>query len=273
MRTALTLLLAAVAAAHAARAAARRLSVNVTHFHTEGFVIVEDVFPADEIDALRSAVLAQQAHGLTSLGGWTVPDFLSMPQFEFMHSLVASPRLHEALSAVFDGKDSYRFCGHNDIGVDRLSGWHKDKLNDQYATYQTLPLWPLGDGAAADGHFIVKAALYLQDHARDQNALRVVPRSHVTPSMRTAGSRFLHPRKGSLLIFEQRITHRGQAMQGAAGRVLVSFGFGRPNRCASDSSAHAHRRAPALAPLRHYQTSHRLTEHGRAMCARRSPRT
>ena len=43
---------------------------------------------------------------------------------------------------------NYRFCAHNDVGVDRFVPWHKDKLNGQYQRFQRLPLW----SEEHDGH-------------------------------------------------------------------------------------------------------------------------
>lgn len=37
--------------------------------------------------------------------------------------------------------DNYRFCGQNDIGVNRIVGWHKDKLNNKYASYESTDIW------------------------------------------------------------------------------------------------------------------------------------
>ena len=50
------------------------------------------------------------------------------------------PALHKVLKTVFGGS-RYRYCSHNDIGIDRIVGWHKDVLNDKYKHYQSLPLW------------------------------------------------------------------------------------------------------------------------------------
>jgi hypothetical protein len=119
------------------------------------------------------------------------------------------------------------------IGVNRWVPWHKDWLNGDYARYQKLPLFQdvTGDG----GHFIVKVAIYLQDHAHNDDALTVIPGSHVVPkiAVRKSETQPLHPAVGSLVVFEQRITHRGTSKRmriGTGGmRLLVSLGFGKRN--------------------------------------------
>ena len=56
-------------------------------------------------------------------------------------------------------------------------------------------------------------AVYLQDHSRDFGALRLVPGSHNVsrvPEKNVQGAAYLHPREGAAVIFDQRVTHRGQ---------------------------------------------------------------
>ena len=159
-------------------------ALNVTSWHHEGYAFVENVLDAAQVDYMREQTLALQraGYGLTSAGGASIADFLEMPEFKFLADLPHHPKLLAALRDVF-GDDNFRFCGHNDIGIDRLVGWHKDKLNNEYERFQISPLWlPLAQRTAviakarrrgvdveraladAEGHFIVKAAFYLQDH-------------------------------------------------------------------------------------------------------------
>ena len=148
-----------------------------------------------------------------------------------MHRLPAAPALMHVLRQVFR-KERFRFCSHNDIGINRIVGWHKDRLNNEYAHYQSLPLW----GAQPEGgHLIVKVLIYLQDHSSDDDAISIVPGSYLTPKYNTDGARALRVRKGSVVIFEQRSTHRGRHPLNAMlctlreDRVLVSIGYGKDN--------------------------------------------
>ena len=187
---------------------------------------MDNVLSHSHVDWLRTQVLQRRDLGLPSSNGVTIADFLGMPEFAFLHALHRNPLLLSLLHELFGGPD-FRFCSHNDIGIDRAVTWHKDKLNNEYAHFQTSPLWPHEPG---QGHFIVKVAIYLQDHTADSNALKLVPRSHMDPCIRDVGARALHPRKGSVVIFEQRITHRGQPLSSREGRVLISLGYGRRNK-------------------------------------------
>ena len=168
--------------------------------------------------------------------GLTIPDFLARPSFSALHHLPTWPPLIDALQRIFRGKP-FRFCAHNDIGINRIVGWHKDRLNDAYRPYQKLPLWSAGNHGDG-GHKIVKVGIYLQDHTHDDSALLIVPRSYTDPRLDGTGARRLHPRKGSVVIFEQRSTHRGLTIgEGllhtyfgdGRDRILISLGYGLSN--------------------------------------------
>jgi len=226
--------------------------VNVTQFHADGYVVVPNIFDPAEIDALRAGIIQNKRKAgakFSMLGpldpGVTIPDFLSRGEFRFMHHLPHHRPLRHALRQVFGGAP-YRFCSHNDIGVNRAVSWHKDRLNDEYRHYQQLPLWGPGSEGPDGGHFIVKALIYLQDHAHDDHGLALVPGSHRTADMDTAGMARARPPKGSVVIFEQRLTHRGMSvmevvahhfLSDSADRILVSLGFGLRNNHTAEFEA------------------------------------
>lgn len=219
--------------------------VNYTMFKHDGFVIVDDVFTRAEIDLMRRGILQLAGNESTQFKPWfvpsaldpglTIPDFMARDTFDFLHHLPNNPAVLRVLHILF-GPKPFRYCGHNDIGISRIVGWHKDKLNGPYAKYQTLPLW--GKDQPEGGHFIVKVAIYLQDHTHDDDSLVIVPGSHTTPSYTIDRATHLHPRKGSIVVFEQRATHRGQqwsparlieSRQNKHHRIMVSLGFGVDN--------------------------------------------
>jgi len=222
----------------------RRPFVDVGHFNREGYVVVDNVFTPSEIAALRAGVIRHKRQSGTKFSplgpvdpGVTIPDFMSRSEFRFMHHLPHHPPLRRALNDVFAG-EPYRYCSHNDVGINRVVSWHKDRLNDQYRRYQKLPLWGPGSESPDGGHFIVKALVYLQEHAHDDNGLALVSGSHRTPSMATHTTTRARPRLGSAVIFEQRLTHRGMSVLDAVrhhfesdkdDRILVSLGFGLRN--------------------------------------------
>jgi len=216
--------------------------INTTQFHRDGYVIVDDVFPHELIDYWRQRILHLQSNESMQFKPWyvpsaadpgvTIPNFMMRPSFSFLHDLASSPPVLRVLRAVFGG-GRFRYCSLNDIGIDRIVGWHKDVLNDQYKKYQTLPLWQ--KNPPEGGHFIVKVNIYLQDHTDDEGGLVLVPGSHRSPGLSTDGSITLHPKKGSLVIFEQRMTHRGRhwtpsrLLHNEPSRILLSLSYGRYN--------------------------------------------
>lgn len=226
--------------------------INMTQFDTMGYAVVDGVFAPGEIERIRDGVIRhkrQQGSKFSALGlfdpGLTIPDFMARREFEFMHYLPYHPPLHRVLHRIFGGQP-FRYCSHNDIGVNRIVNWHKDKLNDAYSHYQRLPLWGPGSEGPDGGHFIVKALVYLQDHAGDDHGLLVVPGSHTTPSMARSRTARMRPRKGSVVIFEQRLTHRGMTIgeglahhlrRDADDRILVSLGFGLRNNHTAEFEA------------------------------------
>jgi len=133
-------------------------------------------------------------------------------------------KIHAVLKDIFNG--NYRFCSHNDIGINRLVGWHKDKLNCEVSKYETHDIWKEFNGVK---HEIVKVLIYLEDHSNDNDGLKLVPKSHVIKQIKTENHIQLKPSIGDIIIFDQRITHRGMVKRVPHPRILVSFGFGKNN--------------------------------------------
>ena len=144
---------------------------------------------------------------------------------EILQKLLLSEEKHiELLNKLND----YRFCSHNDIGINRIVGWHKDKLNGNVEKYQVHYIWEDFE----DNKFkIIKVLIYLQDHTNNNDALKVIPGSHLTPEYNQNNINYvqLKPSLGDIIIFDQRITHRGMMNQTIYPRILVSFGFGANN--------------------------------------------
>jgi len=71
----------------------------------------------------------------------------------------------------------------------------------------------------------------LEDHSCDDNALQVVPGSHLEERVSTSSTLRLKPAFGDCIIFDQRITHRGmeRAVKATDPRIMVTFGFGADN--------------------------------------------
>lgn len=192
-----------------------------------GYVIIPKLLTLEQINDYREETnnYIKNYPTYKNSGGISIPDFISTSNFPKTSSIIYNPKLLEILTNILG--TSFRFCSHNDIGINRIIGWHKDKLNGDVAKYETINIW---ESHNDEKHEIVKVLIYLQDHSDNNDSLHIVPGSHLNPKIETSGSLLLHPKVGDVIIFDQRITHRGMGkFIGKENRILVSFGFGKNN--------------------------------------------
>lgn len=194
---------------------------------TNGFIIVNNVFSLDEINTLKEEVINYIKNNKTikNASGITIPDFIRYSEFLNTKNIIRNKKINDILKEIFNGTN-YRFCAHNDIGINRIVGWHKDKLNGKYSEYETIDIWSEYNN---EKHEIVKVLIYLQDHSNNNDSLKLVPKSHLDKNINTDNFIQLNPKLGDVIIFDQRITHRGMEKQCKDHRILVSFGFGKNN--------------------------------------------
>jgi len=196
-------------------------------FWKDGYIILRNVFSSQEINEYRELIhkFVKENKTLKNAGGITIPNFIKHSELSEVKGLMENEKIHKELERIFGGND-YRFCQHNDIGINRIVGWHKDKLNGKYASHETVDIWSEING---EKHEIVKVLIYLQDHRDNNDGLKLVPGSHLVRNMQTKGTIQLRPELGDVVIFDQRITHRGMDHQVKDSRILVAFGFGKNN--------------------------------------------
>jgi ectoine hydroxylase-related dioxygenase (phytanoyl-CoA dioxygenase family) len=191
----------------------------------EGYTVLKNIFTRNDIEIYRTEIenYIKNNKTIKNAGGITIPDFIKKENFKSINDIIFNAKIREALTEIFEGED-YRFCGHNDIGVDRVVGWHKDKLNNEYAKFETVNIWEKHEG---EEHEIVKVLIYLQEHELNDDGLQIIPKSH--KESRIVGKKHVKTGSGDVVIFDQRITHRGMEANTIKGRMLVSFGFGKNN--------------------------------------------
>lgn len=196
-------------------------------FWNNGFIVIKNIFSNEQISIFKKEILDYNAKNknIKNAGGITIPDFINKNGFENLKKIKDNTKINNALKEIFKG-NNYRFCSHNDIGINRIVGWHKDKLNGEYAKYETVNIWDTYQG---EKHEIVKVLIYLQDHSNNNDGLKLVPKSHLNSRIDTKNWIQIKPKLGDILIFDQRITHRGMDKQVPDSRILVSFGFGKNN--------------------------------------------
>jgi hypothetical protein len=194
--------------------------------NNQGYFIVKNIFSKGEIDEFRNEIVEYTNNNNTiqNAGGLTIPDFMRHKQLSKIAKIKDNKKILKILDEIFD--NNYRFCSHNDIGINRIVGWHKDKLNGEYTRYETIDIWNEYKG---EKHEIVKVLIYLQDHSKNNDGLKIVPKSHIVKDINTENWVQLNPEIGDVIIFDQRITHRGMKKQVKEPRILVSFGFGKNN--------------------------------------------
>lgn len=190
-------------------------------------MILEDVFSKEELLGCKNEVnkYIRDNKTLKNAGGISIPDFIKKDGLKKTADLKNNNKIHDTLKKIFNG-DDYRFCSHNDIGINRVVGWHKDKLNGEVSKYETVNIWKEYNGKK---HEILKVLIYLEEHSNNNDGLKVVPLSHLNSKINPKGHIQLKPKVGDVIIFDQRITHRGMDKQVRYPRILISFGFGKNN--------------------------------------------
>lgn len=88
---------------------------------TEGFVIIPNIFTKEKIESCREEILnfkKKGKQGIINSGGLSIPDFIKYEDLKQTISLKEDTKLLDHLDKIFQGKN-YRFCSHNDIGINR----------------------------------------------------------------------------------------------------------------------------------------------------------
>lgn len=191
-----------------------------------GFIVLENIFTKEKLINCKDKIIDYVKNNdcIKNCEGFTIPDFIKIPELIEVANLKDNLELNKILESILS--KNYRFCQHNDIGINRQVGWHKDKLNGRYEQYETIDIWAKHQ---EEEHELVKVLIYLEDHSNDDNALKVIPKSHMKREIVTDKYIQFRPKLGDVVLLDQRITHRGADSVYGDHRILVSFGFGKNN--------------------------------------------
>lgn len=195
----------------------------------KGYVILNNFYNTNDIIKMRKIILNNLKNNILYTGNnsGSKPDFLNDRNFYPLIPLLKLNDLHNEMNKIFNAP--FHLCFHNDIGLNRIVSWHKDTLNNQYKIYQKKNIWEEFNG---EKHEIYKVLIYLQDHSLDNNGLTLIEGSHNIPQIIIDESKkkIIHTKIGDIIIFDQRITHKGQTISfNNYDRILISLGFGKNN--------------------------------------------
>lgn len=197
--------------------------------YEENGYIVATLFSEKEVDALRKELMGfvTMARETIKDKSLVVYDFLNLDySFPLAAKFKDDPRIHKLLDEVF-GSDDYRYLNQNNFTHNRIIRWHKDTLTHKFEVGKRLNPWSTVDGERFE---CLKVGIYLQDHSNNDDCLHVVPGSHKTKRVTSKGGIALHPKKGDVLIFDQRISHSGmRQLKPGKNRLMMVFGFGKNN--------------------------------------------
>ena len=200
-----------------------------------GYVIIKNMFSQEQLSKCKFDIHKYHLKNLdlikTYKCGTSITNFVDIPELINVSMLKDDKKLIEVLDDIF-GDKNYRYCNHNDIGVNRVMGWHKDKLNDKYTAYELQNIWkPYKE----EIHEIYKVLIYLQD-TKNESSPKLIKKSHKNMGF---NERTIDQDKnliipeiniGDVLIFDTRLTHKGIDIEPQDEvRMLVSFAFGKNN--------------------------------------------
>lgn len=162
----------------------------------DGYAVFKQLLGAGDVEKIRAACLAHlRTGGVAALSGRTQPNaFHHIPEIRW---LLDDPRILGAFAAA-SGSERLWFTFHSDAHKDIVGGWHRD--TDGYLEF--------GD-TLNDDFGVYKAAIYLQDHSRNDRGFTCRPGSHreVEP---TGAETSLATEPGDVVVFDVRLLHRGQ---------------------------------------------------------------
>ena len=199
-------------------------------FEKDGYTIVRDFLRIDQVEDYRNILdsYLQNNKSYNETGNSKIlPGFAGVtPELQGLDKLHEDNQLKRILGNVFQ-TDDFIFLEHSDLHQNKTTGWHRDTKDYERGGGNPQNTW-------ADDYFIVKACLLLQDHEDNQYGLWFKPGTH----RQGANSKEIHldSKATDLIIFDQRILHRGQVncppydKVHGKNRYLITYGYGLNNK-------------------------------------------
>lgn len=199
-------------------------------FNEDGYVIIKEFLDKETVAEYRyllDSYLSQAKCFNESGDSQLLPGFAGKtPELKNLNWLHQDGSLISMLSTVFGDKE-FIFLDHSDLHQNKTTGWHRDTKDYERGGGKPEDTW-------SDDYFIVKACLLLQDHTDNQYGLWFKPGTHKCG----VDSKEIHADTEStdLIIFDQRILHRGQVncppyhKVHGKNRYLITYGYGLNNQ-------------------------------------------
>lgn len=156
----------------------KSLRIDSERFWRDGFLLIKNVFSAEEIQSLREDALRvvadQEKAGLCQTRGTLTAAHGDLLSKEALRRLVVDERVLGVVRALLGAKPVY--FGDSNFQVGRgLRGWHKDnRLPDRFV--HSADDW--------QGRYtVLRFGLYLQDHSRHSGGLGLRVGSHRASSL------------------------------------------------------------------------------------------
>jgi hypothetical protein len=199
------------------------------NFNVDGYKIVKNFLTLEQVEYFRNLLdsyLDNNKFFNESGESKILPGFAGItPQLGELNTLHKNQSILSELASIFN--DDFVFLEHSDLHQNKITGWHRDTKDYEMGGGQPKDTW-------ADDYLIVKACLLLQDHTDNQYGLWLKPGTH----KKGVDSKEIHLNSEStdLIIFDQRILHRGQVdcplyhKVYGKNRYLITYGYGLDNK-------------------------------------------
>lgn len=95
----------------------------IGNFETDGYVICRGIVTPQEISEMRAEILSNLQYGFQNSGGISIPDFI---HYKDAFRLTSALKDNQMITSILQNRifktNDFRFCGHNDIGINRIVG-------------------------------------------------------------------------------------------------------------------------------------------------------
>ncbi len=164
----------------------------------DGFVVVPQLLSSAEMDRIDRSIEEHFASkGVRYVLGYTQPN-IAILNNDFIW-VITHEKILAALKKIISS--NLVFTGHSDIHQGLSADWHKDDGAGAY--FKGLDYFNSPDC------LVYKVGIYAQDH-EDAQGLTVRKGSHYVPNLIYGEEAILQTKRGDVVIFDVRITHKGR---------------------------------------------------------------